>query len=93
MVWKYTSGDLYLRINGGEAIRLRRTRTATEPGLQGEQGPQGIPGEQGPQGLQGDPGVVDIESLEEVLMSSDEDFVLIIQENRLCKIRKNVFIG
>ena len=145
----YTSGDLYLRINGGEAIRIKgepdrkecrdarrtgansttgipRTRTARragrtapqgipgegtarraanstreyreqgpqgEPGLQGEQGPQGIPGEQGPQGLQGDPGVVDIESLEEVLMSSDEDFVLIIQENRLCKIRKNAFIG
>jgi len=132
----YTSGDLYLRINGGEAIRIKgepgpqgmqgpqgepgeqgpqgipgeqgpqgepgeqgpqgipgEQGPQGEPGLQGEQGPQGIPGEQGPQGLQGDPGVVDIESLEEVLMSSDEDFVLIIQENRLCKIRKNAFIG
>lgn len=68
----YMEGCLYLRINEGEAIRIK--------------------GEQGPQGMQGDPGVVDIESLDKVSMSSDEDFVLIIQENRLCKIRKNDFI-
>jgi hypothetical protein len=90
----YMEGCLYLRINEGEAIRIKGEDG--EPGEQGPQGLQGIQGEPGPQGMQGpqgEPGVVDIESLEEVLISSGEDFVLIIQENRLCKIRKNSFIG
>lgn len=76
----YTAGDLYMRINSGDALRIKG-----ETGEQGEQGIQGVPGEQG---IPGPAGVVDINTLIEITTAGDDDFLVIIHDEVLCKIRK-----
>jgi hypothetical protein len=77
----YTAGDLYMRINSGDALRIK-----------GETGEQGEPGQQGIQGEQGPAGVVDINTLIEIHEANDDDCLLIIRGEELCKIRKINFV-
>jgi len=89
----YTAGDLYMRINGGDTMRIKGEQGIQGiQGIQGQQGTQGVPGEQGIQGIQGPAGVVDINTLSEITTAGDDDFLVIIQDGVLCKIRKINFV-
>jgi len=89
----YESGDTYFHfsVNNGDSWEA----AINFQGPKGDTGAQGVQGEQGPQGIQGIPGpagVVDIEKLNEIVTADDDDCLLIIHGEELCKIRKINFV-
>lgn len=89
----YEVGDTHFHfsVNDGStwtaAINFKGPKGDTgAQGVQGDQGPQGI------QGIQGPAGVVDINTLSEITTAGDDDFLVIIQDGVLCKIRKINFV-